>query len=337
VRHVLFWACLPLLTALPGRAQDEPVPAAVRDATDEGRIFVEVVASRRAAFVQELVRLELRFGVERELLAGGLLQLFQRPLDVPVQISAPWLDDLPGALARGGGRGDFRRRPGERHLRAERGAGPGLAIRGSHPGRPRVAGVLDRPAVRAFQGGRAGRPRARLRFARASRFAERPPARPHSPDREDAVVRGEPLVLEVKPLPEAGRPAWFTGRWDASPSRPPRPWALMLWARRCPSLSRSRARAISPSSSRRAWKRCRGGNVLGLLDERQAVPRRIVYDLVPENDRVREVPPIRFAYFDPEPPGSYRTRPRGAFPSRSFRRRRGRSPGRTAERRISAS
>ena len=70
-------SCLALLLVL--LAQSGP---------DE-QAFVELVGPRSTCYVEQPLRVTIRFGVEREYLRHNLLQLFTRSLDVPVQLELP--------------------------------------------------------------------------------------------------------------------------------------------------------------------------------------------------------------------------------------------------------
>ena len=59
--------------------------------------FLEVDAPRGPLFLGAPFVVTLRLGIERTALARQLIQLFPQRLDVPVQVQAPWLSDLPGA------------------------------------------------------------------------------------------------------------------------------------------------------------------------------------------------------------------------------------------------
>ena len=60
--------------------------------------FVELAPQPGAVYVEQPIRLTIRFGVEREYLRQNLLQLFTRPLDVPLQLELFSEAALPGTL-----------------------------------------------------------------------------------------------------------------------------------------------------------------------------------------------------------------------------------------------
>ena len=63
-------------------------------ASAEERAFVEMETPRTTYFVHEPFRLRLRVGFDRRFLETNVVQMFSRELDVPVQVHAPWLDEL---------------------------------------------------------------------------------------------------------------------------------------------------------------------------------------------------------------------------------------------------
>jgi hypothetical protein len=145
-----------------------------------------------------------------------------------------------------------------------------------------------------------------LRFAYATRFEEDVVNDRIATDARDAEVNGAALRLDVKPLPEAGRPAGFTGavgRFEAA--------------------AETDRRAAAPGESVRLTLRIEGdGNlasfpapslgrtpnlhVRGRLDRTEGRVRTIVYDLAPHAVLETTLPSIVFAYFDPEA-GEYHT------------------------------
>src|SRR5262245_21783210 len=82
------WFLCSFLAPAVGAQQSEPV-------------FLELSTPRSTYFVHERIALRLRLGFEQGFLQDGMVQIFPQSLDVPAQLVAPWLDDLPGALALG--------------------------------------------------------------------------------------------------------------------------------------------------------------------------------------------------------------------------------------------
>ena len=151
-----------------GQAETPGLPQSfehAEDATGSGLAFVELGAARDTYLAGEPFALVLRFGLEREALRTGLVQLFQRPLDVPAQVFAPALESLDGA----------------QFLDADEPSGPASAsfarqdvVRAARePDEERAAGPMPcselerRVTVPRPRGARALRPAARLRARHA--------------------------------------------------------------------------------------------------------------------------------------------------------------------------
>ncbi|MHC4933339.1 MAG: hypothetical protein ACYTGV_14235, partial [Planctomycetota bacterium] len=69
-------------------------------ASAEERAFLETESPRGIYYVQEPVRVVLRIGVDAEYFERSVVQMFQRRLDLPVQVDAPWLRTLAGTEIR---------------------------------------------------------------------------------------------------------------------------------------------------------------------------------------------------------------------------------------------
>ena len=186
--------------------------------------FLELSSPRTTYFEHESFRLTLSFGLEREFLQAQVVQLFSRELDLPVQVDAPWLEELTGAVRRSSEEQDGTEPAlttfvlnGE-IAEAEHGADR------ERNGRAFVVIELEGNML-AGQAGELVVPSGSLRFAYATRFepdlfGTRVPA-----DRQLAVVAGDPLRLSIEPLPLAGRPDGFTnavGRFSVNASADPR-------------------------------------------------------------------------------------------------------------------
>src|SRR5262245_59707260 len=190
----------PFLLACTVASQESPqaLPLRIeggRDATGEGIAFVEAVPARTDPFVAEPVRVVVRFGVEAEFLATKAVQPFGRPLDVPVQLTSPWI----GA---GAGSATFALNEGW----AQAGPAEDRVLDGRTY---RTFEIVARVAAAAPGEVRLEAPR--LAFAYATKFEESL-VRGRAPlDRVDAFVVGSPLVLTARPWPAEGRPEEFTG------------------------------------------------------------------------------------------------------------------------------
>lgn len=307
----LFAAALAIpLSAAGGRTPQDLDGAAfdeLRALPGDEHAFLEVATTRPTCYVGERVALVLRIGFETGFLEEHLVQLFRRPLDVPAQVEAPWWSGLACARMLAG--------PAREGERVELALGDSVVT-------ARRAGELERDGMRfeTFElerdlvpscVGALEVPAARLRFAFATRFRDdllqgRVPL-----DRVDALVRSAPLALEVLPLPEDGRPLAFSGaigRFEVEAAARPREveegesLLLALVVRGAGNLLDFEAPRLDELA---------GFHVRGSKTARTDGEARVEYDLAPLRASVREVPAIRFAYFDPEA-GAYRvveTRP----------------------------
>jgi hypothetical protein len=274
-------------------------------ASAEERAFLETETPRTTYFVHEPFRLRLRVGFDRRFLETNVVQMFHRELDVPVQIHAPWLDELDGTVVR-----DDDARPGgclslalnDNIVEAGRG--------GDHlrDGRPYTVLEIERTYV-PTRPGELVIPAPRLRFAHATKFKEdfvhgRMPL-----DRRDAVVVGQPLTLAILAPPEEGRPPGFTGavgrRFSVHAEAAPRDleagaiFKLVLRIEGEGNLEFFDPPRLDGLADR--------FHVYGRIDDPSATRRTITYDVTPLHAAVTEVPAIAFAYFDPQEPATYRT------------------------------
>ena len=267
------------------------------------RAFVEVVASKREPFAGESFELRLRFGFDADLLANHLVPLFARELDLPVQVE--WdpertVDGLKFRASAHATAGTRRFALGEAVARAT----------------PLGEGVRDGRKVETFElvqrvtatrGGALVVPSASLRFACASKIEDdlirgRVPV-----DRQVVQIEGAPLTLNVRPLPDEGRPAEFTGAVgrrtlsaSASPTR--------LGAGESVQLTLTIDGDGDPAAFGAPDLSHVAGFVLrGVLDTPRARVREIVYDLSPLDAGVRAIPSLAFAWFSPEAPVGYVT------------------------------
>lgn len=295
---------LPLLLAvfasLFGLRSDEVPPG-------ESAAFVEWAAPREAFAMQEPVRLTLRFGIEKKFLEENLIQIFGRPVDVPVALEASAFSSLEGVFAR-----DPVDDPGERRASTVLNGARVFAAREgdrSVGGRAFAVFAIERTVLPLAPGVLVVAAPV-LRFSYATRFEEdffngRVPA-----EKRDAAVAGSPLALRVDPWPE-GRPREFggaVGRFTVAASAEPREVAagesLKLALRvegegNCELFAAPRLEAALP-----------GFHVYGMIEEKSPARRLVTYDVAPLGADVTEVPEIAFSYFEPasgDSPGAYRT------------------------------
>lgn len=280
-------------------AQQLPGP----EASGAQHAFVELATPRDTYYVQESIRLRLRLGFEREFFEENGIQLFHRRLDVPLQLEAPWLENLPGAILLAGeadGPGGPRLSFALGDDRAEAAQVEDRLVEG----RTFTVLELERSYLPTTPGPLAI-PAPLLRFAYATRFEEdfingRVPA-----DRREASVTGQPLTLTILPLPAEGRPDEFSG-------------AVGRFAVRAEARARDEGDGlelvltIEGEGNLGGFEAPRldglqGFHVYGRIEERSGTRRAFTYDLAPLAATVREVPPIPFTFFDAGPPAGYRT------------------------------
>jgi len=276
--------------------------ATAQPAPGEAPAFLQVVTPREESYVQQPIRVRLRFGFERAFLEENLLQPFRATLDVPARVEAGWLDELPGTVL-------LEPAPGEEPrasfvLDGER----TLAGRSEAMVEGRRFTVLEIERVYLPVGaGELEIPGATLRYAYATRFTEdflngRVPE-----DRSEAQVRAPGRTIRIRPLPEDGRPPAFTGavgRFTVHAGAEPRELragdSLKLVLR---IEGEGNLAFFDPPS----LEDLAGFHVYGKLDETTNGRRTVTYDVAPLGEHVRAIPSIALAYFDPGPPAAYRT------------------------------
>jgi hypothetical protein len=290
-----FAAVAVLIAAAAARAEDE-----------SDRASVSMSAARTTVFVGELVRLDVRIEYDALFFRAQSVPLFSRKIDVPLRVDAPWLREIRGmdpVHPAGGLRA---------HPLASIAVGDAVEFvthaMGEGTDESRRAHLLVERVYVARQPGEVTLGAPELRFAYATKFEEDFIDGRRGIDRHDVVVRGEPLRLDVLPVPAEGRPAAFTGAVGRSLS-------IQADAAR---------REVAAGETFRLMLRIEGDghlasfdaprldglpgfHVYGVLDDRGAAARTIAYDVAPLDASVREVPAIEWSYFDTSDPPSYRT------------------------------
>jgi len=300
VRTVVWAAIAALAVAAPAAARADEDAGAV-----SGRVSVEVVADRSASFVQEPVHLTFRAVLDAAWFDAHAVEMFRRPLDVPLQFEAAWLTEPPGTLL-----GDWaaRTQPGAQRSVALGDDVAGAAVTESTRDdgtRVRVVEV-HRVLVPDAPGEIVLTP-TRLRFAWATQFDDDLVQGRVAKDRRDASLESAGLRIRVSAIPEEGRPkAWtgavgrFTVRAIAGPTDLDVGESLrVVWtAEGDGNLGRFDPPRLDGF---------RGFHVFGALDDRGWGKRTVTYDVVVTDASVGELPPIELTVFDPGPPGAYRT------------------------------
>ncbi len=286
---------------------------AVRELTGAEHAFIELATSRDGYYLEEPIRLTLRFGFDRVFLNDHLLQLFGRRLDVPAQVQARWLDDLPGAVLLVDAIGDAPARAGGADERPRQSFALNDGLADATPAADRVQdgrkfAVLEiERTLLPTRSGELTIPGPLLRFAYTSRFDEDFMNGRVAADRHSGFVRGAPLVLTIRPLPEEGRPHEFSGavgRFSVTSGADPRDvemgQSLKLVLRF--EGNGNLGRFVPPS-----LEDLEGFHVYGRIEDRRPTVRTVTYDLAPLRGDVKEIPAIRFAFFDPRSPEGYLT------------------------------
>jgi hypothetical protein len=290
--------CLLFGLGAVGRAAERGVPL-------EDHAFVELDASPQRVFVGQPLRVRVLVGFERRFLEENLVARFSRRLDLQAQLTAPWVDGLPDAVLLDGPAATGARGAGQGWSLALN-DDMGLAFRVSD--RAGTEGPLaDLPfTVLAVQRtfvptapGEIRLPAPVLRFACATEF-RKDFLRGRTPvDRREVTLTGAPLVVEVRPLPEEGRPAEFggaVGRFAVTAEAEPRELefgdTLKLTLR---IEGEGNLALLDPPR----LDDLPGFHVYGALDDRGSRLRTIVFDLAP-TATVGEVPGIALPFFDPE-------------------------------------
>jgi len=270
-------------------------------AEGEPKVTVSVDTPSRTCYEMERVSITLRLTLDLADFEARSVTLFNRPMDLQIKVRAPWLTDLPGAYAL-----PFDAPPtGAETL--------SLVLNDRVVALPRVAmrdGVVTLALTREFLPSKPGvlaitTPVAT--FAWATEFEDdfvtgrRPVAR------TDARVTGEPLRISVRPIPVEGRPDLFSGavgRFTVTASVEPTTIedgdSLKL-------TLRIEGRGNLTHFDTPRFSEIPGFHVYGAIDDRASPVRTIVYDLTSTGGGVSGLPAITFPFFDPTPPGNWRT------------------------------
>ena len=273
--------------------------------------FVEIGADRAGPYVNEPFVVEVRVGFDPVYFRNHAIQTTRQQLDVPVQVDASAFAYAPAgvnALADVAESKPARRMSlvvnGAR-VEAERIADRVVA------GRPFTVVRIAKPMVATRAGTRTFQAPV-LRFSYATRFDEDLVSGRVPVDRREAVVRGEEFSLKVVELPAAARPDGFGGAVGTFTAR-----AELDKTEVAAGESLKLTLVVDGTGNLEGFDPPRpefpGFRLYGVIDSK-GPSRRIVYDLVPQDETVREVPSIAFVSFDPGPPAQYRVAKTAAIP-----------------------
>lgn len=265
------------------------------------RAFVELAAARDTFYAGEPVLVRVRVGVDREFFREFAAPLFQQRMELPVQVTAPWLRRSSALPAKGPER--LRFVLGEEIVAGARAPD---ALRGG-----RAFTVVE--AARRIDAPAPGPLRLEgpsLRYAHATRFEEDFVQGRVALDPRDAFARGEPLAIRVLPLPEEGRPPGFSGAIgrfsveataDRAEVEAGSVVRVTLRIRGEEGAEGNLATLVPPRLDALP-----GFHLYGAIDDRAAPVRTIVCELAPLAAATAAIPAIEFAFFDPAPPAAYR-------------------------------
>lgn len=269
------------------------------------RAAVATEVSQSSPFVGEQIRLKVRVEIDHEWFTANGVPLFRQQVGVPAQLLAPWLDEQEGLV----------------WLPRTESVGPDVE-RSTMAINAAVVSVLRLPDVqregrefrvyqydrrlRVIEAGQRILSAPKLSFAYATEFVDDIVQGRTALDRHLGEVAGEESVLQVRALPEGGRPAGFggaVGRFDAVARV--RPTEVTLGEQLQLEL------VIDGDGYLGAFEPPRldglsGLHVLGSMQRSEGDQVIVTYDLQPMSTVVREVPAIDIPFFDPTPPGAYR-------------------------------
>lgn len=264
--------------------------------------FVEVAVDGDTFWLQQPLDVTLRFGFAAGFAEEGLIAMFARPLDLPVQVRWSWVAApmgaalLPAADAAGGARVRFA-------LDDE----VALATRGEpteRNGKTFTTFTVKRRVVATSSGELTIAPPV-LRFAFATRFDDDFVNGRVAADRHEGCVRAETRTLHIRPLPATGRPPEFTGavgtfavhaRASTAVVRAGDDMRIVMTVSGTGNLSEFAPPTLTLP----------GLHAYGCVSEVRDGARVLTYDVTPLRTDVVEVPPLAFAFFDPTA-GGYRT------------------------------
>lgn len=268
----------------------------------ERSAFVEVSVPRSTYFVGEPIRARLQLRFETKFLEQNLVPLFQRTLDVPVQVqwasAIEGADTSPGATRQGPSTRTFVL--DETVVRAER------STEGGSEGTTFTVLELERSIV-PRRTGRLTVPAPTLRFAYATEFREDFVHGRVAVDRHETTVEGTPRELDIIALPDEGRLEGFTGaigRFEIDARASANELAVGDVFKIALRFAGEGNLADFPAPS---LHRIDGLQLLGSIEVLNDGERIITYDFTPTSTRPREFPAVPFVFFDPTPPAGYST------------------------------
>ncbi len=257
----------------------------------DDRAFVETVIERTTCFVEESITVRLRIGLEERLAKTQLVQMFQRPFDLPVSVHAPWLKPPKSGsvtLVLNGEPGHANRREAE-----NRNGRRFLMYEIAHTLTPSQPGAIVFEAPR-------------LNYVHAAEFRDDLVHGRTAVNELTASTHGQPVTLTVQALPEDGRPADFggaVGRFRMRTTATPHDLDAGATLKLVLTIEGEGNFATFAAPSLDGWT---GFHVYGALEAKTPRLRIVTYEIAPLHGGIEELPAIRFAYFDPQA-RAYRT------------------------------
>jgi len=301
--------CLLSLYIFGGAPVSQEEPVLTSDGTrlilNEGHAFVEIENARSDYLVGEDVRFVVRFGIEEEFEERFQIQLFRAKMDVPIQISAPWL------------LGTDALQPVERPTQAP----PGALSIALGDERAWVIPAADQKrkgmnfktyeftlSFRAAQEQVLVLKPLELRYAFATEFEESFLTGRNAANRVDALVRSQGLEISIEELGAAQAPIGFSGAIGHFGVRaeicvdPTAGDSFLQFKLHV--TGRGNLAEMKPP----VLRELEHFEVIGILDPRCSIDdaKTFSYDIVRTDSMPAEVPPVAFTYFDPGL-GAYQT------------------------------
>lgn len=269
---------------------------AVADLRGSKHAYISVEPSSRRLYVHEPLRLAVEIGLDQALQVVEGRTPDGRP-GFKAEIQAPWLDELPGAVR-------IAADPGtpERVMFVNSAAQEADYVSGHERDGRRFHRLSFVRAFLPTQSGRLELPQPTLRYVIASgperrgMFGERMPA-----EEQNLFAYGEPAVVEVLPIPAEGRPADYSGavgRFElhaAADRREVRVGNSVKLTVAIKGLGNTEFLRVPD------LERLQGFHLRGKTEHRSAEEVVAIYDLTPLSTDVREIPAIRWSYFDTRP------------------------------------
>lgn len=270
----------------------------VRDLTGSGKAFVEVVPARAETYVGVPVEVTVRWGLEAGFAAKEQAPLFQRTLDQSVQVTTDWLGESAWRLVEPEAAKALT-------FALEGEVANALAFGTQERGGAQFGVWGFRARVVPDSAGELRLARTELKLALATEWTD-DLLRGRTPVHVvEGLVRGEPVVLRVLALPEAGRPPQFGGavghftlQAEASPREVELGGTVQL-------VVTIEGEGNFETFAAPDVARLDGFRLLSQREERDAGRFRLEAELSVASPRVRDVPPVEFAYFDPNGTGRY--------------------------------